>query len=192
MLPFACLTYYAKTDLQAVFISLMWIGSMMRHGMVSFGYAQLGARYLVVDCGFQIASLMLLVMVSRCYAANAKIQEVAVYASTGMLLLLTLLLSTAGATSCKRWISLFTLAAHALHATLAYFHVCDRTSYFKAIFAAAIVGALLLACECGHVFMGAVAHLVGILYVLYFWKALDMLDVKRGELSHPSDTPCTR
>lgn len=175
MLPFAILTYYAKNDLQAVLISLMWIGSIMYHGMVSFGYEKLGHKYFVVDCVFQIASLLVLVFLSRCYATNKKTQEYAIYVGLG-LLTMVMMLGTAGVEYYKSWILYITLTAHILHAVLGYFFVCDRRSYFKAVFALAIVGFLFVACENGCSYMWSVAHIILIFYIWYFWKALDMID----------------
>lgn len=173
MIPFAFLTYYSKTDLQAFFITVMWLSSAMYHGLVSFGMTELGYRYYALDCTFQVTSILLLVMSSPCYATNQKLQRSISHMGFAAIAMICVC-AMGGIATNKSVILHIVLGYHVIHAVYGFFYVCDRSSYGISMCAFVASWGLFVADENGTHYAWAIGHLVTITYTWYFWKALSM------------------
>jgi hypothetical protein len=167
ILPLLCLLHYAKITLQSVTMTSMCVSSLIYHVMYGVNKQNIGNKFFVLDCSFQIISFIVVFIYSSCYhLARVLPLSIACCQLAGVFYY--------SAYFDKKMILNITLSAHLSNAVFTGLYSSDKCSYILGMATFLIISVLFVS-SLYFRFCWCVGHLFLLPGIFYLWKSVDMI-----------------
>ena len=168
MVPFFYFTWHAKTTAQSIAITLMWMSSIKYHLHNALHQHAEGNFWRRMDCTFQIASLLVLLLEAPCYATAHVTRQATSMAMTSLLGFLW------GSVDHHDSVLATTLLAHAVHLAMCVAHAPHRADLHAAL--RTLLPFPLVVFDTAHrPQWWSVGHVILFWYTYFSWRAVGML-----------------
>lgn len=188
MVPFFYFTWYSKTLPQSILITLMWMSSIRYHLHYAMHQVAIGHLWHLLDCTFQVATLLVLVLEAPAYAAHPIVKQISSMCFTLLLgwmwgaafghLRNHLVDASQLATyyPIKETVFHTTVFAHAFHLMLCIIFAPHRASVVSALQTLLPFPLIIIAsCRDDGRYWWSIGHGVLFWYTYHCWKSLGML-----------------